>query len=340
MENQRPAPPSDEIDLGQLFSKIGDFFKSMAMGFVRFIALLRRIPLENRASFLVIIIASGAIGFGYSALLKKNYYESTMILSSNYLNKRLVENSIDKLNTLAGEPDKKGLAKTLGIPDSVAKNIIAFSATPFVSESDLIELEVLKEQLKSAQVAAKNDKVIDQVIRRIEIENRHAFEITIRTLTPRVVGNLQGSLVNYFRDNEYIKKRIEINHASLREREVKLEGDVRKLDSLKQVIYANYRAMAEQSRQGSNNVILSDKSVVSPTDIYTQDMDVYNQFQAVKSELYLRPDFEIVDGFTEFSEPASISRPKMIIYSLLVGIIIAYIDVALRALNRYLANVK
>jgi hypothetical protein len=33
---------SDEIDLSVLFSKIGDFFKNIGMGFVRFLALVRR----------------------------------------------------------------------------------------------------------------------------------------------------------------------------------------------------------------------------------------------------------------------------------------------------------
>jgi hypothetical protein len=340
MENQKPTNQSDEIDLGQLFSKIGDFFKNIGFGVLKFLATLRRIPIDNKLAFILIILGSIVLGVSYSQLLKKNFYESTMILSSDYLNKRLVDNTIDKLNLLADEKNKKGLAKVLNIPDTLAKNILEFTAKPFVAEKDLIELEVLKEQLKNAQANAKNEKVIEQVVQRIEIENRHAFEITVKTLNPTVITDLEKALVNFFRNNDYIKNRIEINKSNLLEKQTKLKSDVRKLDSLKSVIYDNYKSMATQSRQGSNNVILSDKAVTNPVEIYDQDLNLYNQLQAINSQLYLQKDFEVVDGFTEFSEPASASPTKIILIFTGIGILLSYLAVGLVAFNKYLSSIS
>jgi hypothetical protein len=340
MENQIPANQTDEIDLGGLFSKIGDFFIRAAMGTMRFFALIRRIPIENKKLFISLIIVSAIVGFSYSRYIKKEFYESTMILSSDYLNKRLVDNAIEKLNLLAKEEDKTGMAKILNIPHTEAENIFEFQTKPFIAEKDLIELEVLKEQLKNAQANAKNEKIIEQVLNRIEIENRHAFEITIRTFTPSVIQNLQKALVGYFRNNEYIKRRIEINKINLLEKKTKLLHDLQKLDSLKFIIYDNYKSMASQSRQGSNNVILSDKAVTDPIELYTQDLLLYNQFQGVSSEIYLQRDFEVVDNFTEFSEPSSASLRKIILISILIGIGIGYLIVALDAFNRYLAKLS
>ncbi len=339
MENQTPNTSSDEIDLGQLFSKIGNFFANIGMGIMRFLALLRRIPIENKVIFLIIIALSIGAGLSYYSV-KKKYYETTLILSSNYLNKRLVDNAIEKLNLLAEEKDKAGLAKTLSISDSLAKNIDQFSAKPFVNEKDLIELEVLKEQLKNAQSESKNSKVIEQVIQRIEIENRHAFEITLRTYSPTVIHDLQTALVSFFKNNEYVKRRIEITKINYTAKEQKLSHDLQKLDSLKFIIYDNYKSMASQSRQGSNNVILSDKAVTDPVQIYNQDLELYNQLQSVKAQLYLQPDFEIVDGFTELSEPTSASTLKVVLISILIGIALAYLIVALKSFNNYLANLS
>ncbi|HEV8514960.1 MAG TPA: hypothetical protein VGQ59_16865 [Cyclobacteriaceae bacterium] len=339
MENQRPNS-SDEIDLSQLFSKIGDFFKNMGLGFMRFFALLRRIPLENKFLFIVLIIASIIVGFSYSKFVRKKFYESSMILSSDYLNKRLVDNTVEKLNLLAEEENKHGLAKVLNISDTLAGNIVEFKAKPFIAEKDLIELEVLKEQLKNAQANAKNEKVIEQVVKRIDIENRHAFEITVKTYNPTFIGALQSALVNHFKNNDYIKKRIEINKANLLEKKTKLFRDLQKLDSLKFIIFDNYKSMAAQSRQGSNNVILSDKAVTDPVEIYTQDLSLYNQFQDVNERIYLQKDFEVIDGFTEFSEPSSASLRKIISISILIGIGVAYLTVALSAFDRYLASFK
>jgi len=337
-DSQKPVNNSDEIDLGQLFSKIGDFFKNIGLGFMRFLSLLRRVPLENKTLFILLMASALIVGFSYSNFLKKKFYTTTMILSSEYLNKRILDNSIDKLNLLAQEETKRGLALELSISDSLAENIYEFAAKPFIKETDLIELEVLKEQLKNLQADKKNEKVVEQVIGRIEIENRHAFEITVKVFTPTVINQFQLALIKYFRDNEYIKKRVEIRRTNLLDRKIKLGKEMQKLDSLKAVIYSNYKNMAEQARQGSNNVILSDKAVTNPIDIYNQDINIYRELQDIDRQLYLQQDFELVDGFTEFSEPASASKSKIIAISLLVAFVLGYVLIALIQFNKYLAK--
>lgn len=335
-ENQKPVSSSDEIDLGILFAKIGDFFKSIGLGFLRFLALLRRTPLENKNLFIALIAISLILGISYSNLLTKKFYSTTMILSSEYLNKRIVENTIDKLNLLAEEEEKSGLAKVLNVSSELAENIHDFEAKPFVAETELIELEVLKEQLKNFQSDKKNEKVIEQVIQRIEIENRHAYEITVRVYNPTVVRELESAIVNYFKNNDYLKKRVEISKTNRLARKQKLIKDSQKLDSLKEVIYANYQNMAAQSRQGSNNVILSDKAVTNPIEVYEQDLNFYNEIQYLDRALYLQDDFEVVDGFTEFSEPSSDGPVRVSAYAILIAIGLGYLLVALSKFNKYL----
>jgi len=110
------------------------------------------------------------------------------------------------------------------------------------------------------------------------------------------------------------------------------------LDSLKDVIYDNYQNMASQSRQGSNNVILSDKAVTNPIEIFTQDIDLYNEIQYIDRALYLQDDFEVVDGFTEFSKPTSASPLKASFYGILIAVGIGYLIVALFSFNKYLSK--
>ncbi|HMI67341.1 MAG TPA: hypothetical protein VK517_14955 [Cyclobacteriaceae bacterium] len=339
MESQKPADRTDEIDLGQLFTKMGDFFASIWFGFMRFFALIRRVPIENKATFLLLIAGAIVVGSLYANFLKKKFYETSMILSSDYLNKRIVDNAIEKLNLLAREVDTRGLARVLRIPDSLAKNILEFTAKPFVKETDLIELEVLKEQLKNAQLESKNKDVIDQVIRRIEIENRHAFEITVRVYNPTIIRDLENALILFFRDNDYVKKRIDITKSNLLAKKQKLLKDRQKLDSLKEIIYSNYKSMAMQSRQGSNNVILSDKAVTDPVQIYQQDIIAYNELESVNRDLYLQPDFEVITRFTQFSEPSSASPVKVTALAILVAIVLGYLIIAISTFNEYLSRI-
>lgn len=340
MTENPKQPQSDEIDLSVLFSKIGDFFKNIGMGFIRFLATLRRIPLQNKILFALVIVSSIVLGYVYGDIIQKTNYESSMILSSEYLNKRLVDNTIEKLNLLAKEKDRRGLAKVLSISDTLADNIVEFTAKPFVDEKDLIEMEVLKEQLKSVQENSKNQKVIEQVINRIEIENRHAFEITVKTLNPTVISNLEIALVKFFKETDYVRKRIEIQKITLLDRKAKLLKESDKMDSLKRVIYENYKegSNTNSQRQGSStSVILSDKTV-TPLEVYSQDLLIYNEIQAIDRSLYIQPDFEVVDGFTEFSEPSSPGLAKVIIIAILIGIVFSYLLIALFHFNQYLAR--
>jgi hypothetical protein len=339
MENQQKPVPSDEIDLGVLFSKIGDFFGNVGMGVMRGLANLRQIPIQNKTLFIVLIIVFSGVAYLYSSgILVKKYYETSMILSSDYLNKRILDNTIDKLNLLAGEKYKKGLAKTLQISDSVAENILSFKAKPFIAEDEVVEIEILKMQLQNATKEAKNEKVITQVINRIQLENRHSFEITARVGSPQTISNLEKTLLNYFRNDEYIKKRIDINKVNLTAKKQKLVQESQKLDSLKRVIFQNYQSMAQQSRQGSNNVILSDKAVTNPIEIYNQDISIYNEIQSIDKALFIQPDFEVVSSFTEFTEPASASVPKAVVISMVIAIGLGYLIVALLNFNKYLAS--
>jgi hypothetical protein len=338
-QNQQNQPQPSEVDLGQVFARVGEFFtNTIFFGITRFLAVLRNTPVKHKGLFTALVVLGGAFGFLYSFSLKKKFYDSTMILSSDYLNKRIIDSSIEKLNLLAEEESPTGLAHALKVSDSLAKNIDKFDAKPFVSEVEVVELEVLKEQIKSAQL--KNQDIADKLIRKIQIENQHAFEFTIRTYSPTAIRPLQDALVNYFKNNDYIKKRIQINRSNLVARKEKLQRDSGKLDSLKKVIYSNYKTMAEQSRQGSNNVILSDKAVTNPVEIYTQDLYLYNQLQQVERDVFLQPDFEVVDGFTEFSEPASAGRTKIIVTAMLIGFAFGYVVIAMREFNKYLSTIS
>jgi hypothetical protein len=160
----------------------------------------------------------------------------------------------------------------------------------------------------------------------------------VRVYNPTVVHELEVAIVNYFKNNEYIKKRIEVNKTNMIARKQKLLSESLKLDSLKEVIYANYQNMAAQSRQGSNNVILSDKAVTNPIEIYNQDLSFYNEIQSIDRALYLQNDFEIVDGFTEFSKPTSAGPVRASGYGILIAIGLGYILVALSGFNKYLAK--
>lgn len=337
MEEQKQRPANtDEIDLAQFFRWIGKGFSNMGQSIIGGIAGLRNEFYRNRVFFLGIIILGLILGALYSELLKKDYFKSTMVLSCDYLNTQILSNTIDKFNLLAQEKDREGLRRELGIDSLTAKNIQKFDFKPFVSEDDVVEMEVLKEQLNN--VTGEKKEVVDKVIDRLEIENKNAYEISVYVYDPEIVKPLETALVNYFKNNSYIKHRIEINQASLQQRKTKLQSELKKLDSLKVVLFKNYQAFAQKSR-GSNNVVVGgEEGLTNPLDVFTTDLDMYQELQDVERRLYLNPDFEVVDGFTSFKEPESAGLADVLAVSLLLSIVIGYLILGAYKFDRMLAE--
>ncbi|MEK6780143.1 MAG: hypothetical protein AABY93_00455 [Bacteroidota bacterium] len=338
-ENKPRNQSSDEIDLSQVFKWIGNGFRNFGNSILKALAGLRSTFFENKTFFGIVIIAGLSLSVLYSEFLNKKFYKTSMILSSDYFTRIAVESTIEKLNSLCGEAEREGLAIELGIPVTTAKNIIKFESKPFVSEEDIVEIEVLKEQLNNVAAADKKD-VVKKVITRLGLDNKSAFRITLLISDPDVVKNLDSAIVSYFRSDEYIRRRIEITKSNLLQKKEKLLHESKRLDSLKSVLFRSFDNMAKQSKQGSNNVVLSEKPLTDPLSVFAQDLDFYNEIQSIDIRLYLQPDFEVIDGFTAFKEPESASLLKILATSFLVSWLAAYLILGFWKFDRYLAKLS
>ena len=337
MEDQRQRPNNtDEIDLAQFFRWIGKGFSNLGGSIISGIATLRNLFYQNRVYFLGIIILGLILGGIYSEVLKKDYYKSSMVLSCDYLNTQILKNTIDKFNLLAAEKGSEGLQEALNLDSATANNIQKFEYKPFVSEDEVVEMEVLREQLNN--VTGEKKDLVDKVISRLEIENKNAYEISVYVYDPNIVKPLEKALVDYFSNNNYIRRRVEINQINLKGRKNKLQRELRKLDSLKVVLFQNYESFAQKSR-GSNNVVVGgEEGLTNPLEVFTKDLELHQELQLIEKKIYLTPDFEVVDGFTSFKEPDSASLADVLAVSLLLSIFIGYLILGAYRFDRMLAE--
>lgn len=338
-DNKVKNTGSDEIDLSQLFRWIGQGFRNFGQGILNALASLRSLFFENKVFFAFMIVSGIAVSVIFSEFLQKKHYASSMIVSCDYLNSRILTNSMDKLNLLCLEKEREGLANELKIDINTAKNILRFDSKAFVSEKDLIEIEVLKEQLNN--VVAEKKEIVNKVIAKIEIENKNAFLIEVKVLDPSIIKNLEQALVNYIRDNSFVQNRIAANERTLLERKAKLQRESKKLDSLKAVLFDNFASMAkENNRPGSNNVILSDKYLTNPLDVFKQDLEIHSELQRINFELSVKPDFEVIDGLTSFKEPDNAGLPKVLVIAFLISWVVGYLILGLVKFDRYLSTLS
>ncbi|MEX1241315.1 MAG: hypothetical protein WEB30_16455 [Cyclobacteriaceae bacterium] len=298
---------------------------------------LRNLFYTNRLFFLGIITLGLILGAIYSELIRKDYYKSSMVLSCDYLNTQILENTIDKFNLLAAEKGTEGIQEVLDLDEATAKNIQKFEFRPFVSEDDVVEMEVLREQLNN--ITGEKKELVESVIDRLAIENKNAYEISVFVYDPGIVKPLEKTLVEYFKNNNYIKRRVEITQSNFKARKTKLQQELRKLDSLKVVLFQNYQAFAHKSR-GSNNVVVGseDGGLANPLEVFTKDLELHKELQSIDRTLYLNPDFEIVDGFTSFKEPESAGLAYILAISLTLSIVIGYLVLGAYRFDRMLAE--
>jgi hypothetical protein len=340
MEETKPKTnTSDEIDLSQLFRWVRKGFSDFGQGILNSLAALRNTFFLNKVFFGIVIASGLVLGALYSEALTDKYYKSSMILSCDYLNSRIANNTIEKLNLLSKEKGRSGLAEELNIDVATAKNILGFSAKPFVSEKDLIELEVLKEQLTN--VTEQKKDIVNKVLSKIDVENKRAFLIEVTVLNPEIIKNLEQSIVEYFRSNPYIKSRTDINRANLLDRKNKLMRESKKLDSLKIVLFQNLTSLSKPSAQnvGSDNFVLSDKYRSDALEVFTKDLDLYDEIQKIDFQLNVKPDFEVVDGLTSFKEPDSDSLAKILVIAFFASWGAGYLILGFFKFDKYLASI-
>jgi hypothetical protein len=326
----------EEVDLTHFFRWVGSGLNRFGNNIIYIIATLRNIFFGNLIFFGGIIVVGLILGAVYSEFLKKKFYKSTMVLSCDYLNSQILGNTISKLNQLCQEPDRSGLIDVLKIDQRTAKNIQNFEFKAFVSENDIVEMEVLKTQLNS--LVGDKKELVDQIIRKLTIDNKNAYQISIMVYQPDIVKNLEKSLVNYFKTNLYLSKRIEIHRRNLEMRKQKLIDESKKLDSLKNVFFESYQNLGKASR-GSGNVILGDEKLANPLDVFKQDLELNEQLLEIEKQLYVNPDFEVVDGFTTFKQPESASLFKILAIAFMLSILTGYLIIGAWKFNAMLSKI-
>ena len=334
-QDQKQNLRDDEIDLRAVFAAIGGFFVRIWNFFLSLIIGFRRITLKRLYLILVILFLGVVFSAGYY-FQRQPFYQTSLLIQSDYLNNRLVENAIDKIYKLIDPSAPQALAGTLGITPELAANIIEIGASPLITEAEVIEIEILQEQLRNLKV---DQQQIQRIVNQIQVQNQNAFEITVKVLDPNIFGDLETPLVNYFRNNPYVKRRIEIRKSNLENEKIKLEEELKQMDSLKGVL-VRYIEKSGGGKDGSSNFILGDPTVSDPISVFREDYNLYQIYQQVQKSLYLEDDFEVIDGFTPFEKPASSGLIKTIRDGLLISLVFAYTLVFLIEINRYLNKVE
>lgn len=188
----------DEIDLGKVFEKIGDFFLNTLLVFFK-----------NIKTFIIVFVVGMVLTLGLY-FLQKPVFISEMTISSRFLTNEFCSVLITNLNKLVEEGNYNQLGHFLKIDRKLVEDI------------DEIEYQNLNKRYQDIE----NDTVLLQT----------PFKVVVKVKDNSVLDTLGGSIAYYIKNNKYARKREKIEIQNLKDQIEMLSLQRKSLDSLKQVV--------------------------------------------------------------------------------------------------------
>ncbi|KAA5544756.1 YveK family protein [Adhaeribacter rhizoryzae] len=326
-KKRRPSEENDTIDLKELFNSFFRLIRNFFYLILKFFFLFFETAAKNLKLIVALTLLGGVLGAAYFYIIRP-YYESRMTLGSVYYKGEFINNSIQNLDALAGEGNYTALSRILNIPVKKSSQLKSLKIEPVVSPNKQLLIDLYKE-------TEGNKHRLDSILLNTEDST---FHIKVQVYDTTALNGLDSSLVNFLKQNKYVKKRIEIERANLRSRRAKLIKESGSLDTLKRNIALSYRNQAG-GRTGTNNVILDDKGT-NPVEIYREDLRLYEQLMDIEKLLYINAEIEIIEPFTALGKPISGTLLKNTILGLLLGLAVAFSVILIKIVTRGLIYLR
>ncbi len=139
--NPAPSSQNEEVDLGQLFTLIGNAFNrlfsfigSIFIGLFTILINLLIVVRKNLVGFGIAFVIGASIGF-VKQMYSPVVYQGTMVVAPNFESSRQLYNNIAYYNTLVEQQDSIQLSKVLKISSRQASLLVTFEVEPVISES-------------------------------------------------------------------------------------------------------------------------------------------------------------------------------------------------------------
>jgi hypothetical protein len=300
--NTNNAP--QEIDLLDLFQRIGTGIKNIFVGFFRFLLFLLVFGFR-KAHFLVLFLGAGALIGLLLFSSTKRYYSSYMVAQANGITSADMINYINDLHELCKKNNAEALAFDLQMQDSTARKVKDIQAY-FIVDADKDGIGDFVDFKNSF-----NPKDTSQ----IRLEDR--FHVSVEVYDNKAFSNVRNGLFRYMRKNPYIIKLNEIRKQELTELISKTEYEIAKLDSLQNTDY--FKSADKFRSQQSQMMFLAEKE---PTMYYKDKLSLVSRKQAYTKELELATEaFTVIKDFTNLAVAENPKSSYLVKYALILGLL-------------------
>lgn len=245
---------------------------------------------------LIILCIVISIGLGglTSFLAFKPRYQSSMIISSRSLSASEVAGFISTLNNLAEEENIEELSKLTKIPEDLTKKIEKIEALPNRDFQKNVEKDLRKDSTVAIQ---------------LEITKNQKWQ------------TYQDGIVYYLENIPYVKKKTALYKEAQEQLLLKVQKEIRHLDSLKKIV--------EASTSIKSQLILNNSG-----EVYTEIMKLYETESKIKEKLAFLNDIQVIKGFTNYKKPKKFSLKNTLSLSAVAGLVLGVVLALIIELNK------
>lgn len=334
--------PTKEIDLGELFTVIGNIFSKL-FGFIKSILLvifnlLIKFLIMIRVhivKFVIVGFLSVVIGWFIDSR-QSPVYSSTMTINANYGSARQLYSNIRYYNNLAGERDSIKLSEIFGINPSDANNIRGFFIEPSVTENDM--LKSYNDFMKASDTTLiKNYINYGKFKSSIDPLDYTKHRIVIASLKQGIFNELQKELVTHNIENSYIKKSKDVRLRNIEEEKNILRSRLVTIDTLRNVYNKSILSEARKTSSAQTNIQMS-ASTVKTNEIELFALDEKISKEILKLNEQKEFGEEIIEVLNDFSPGSEIKSffDSFLFKIPVITLTLLLLFILLRELNSYL----
>lgn len=285
---------NEEIDLIEVFINIYVFLK-------------------KNFWFLFTALLLGAV-LGYSTkFLKKEYYESTMLIESKILDENIVNEYINNIQSIKEDDNFSLLSQKMDVEPEELRNLIKIESSIYDKEEDKDKDE------NEHEVEGNVKDGIEE-----EIENKLAYIIVVATANNNTVFNkLANGISNFINDEEYVHDEIKSFKRDAQSLIHKIEQEIHKIEQIQA------RLINPQHKNGEIKIYYQEKSLQEELLSLTKE-----KYELEKAIEYASP-YRVIKNFTVYQKPKSNSTTYTVQGALLL-FFIALLILMIKKLNQWL----
>lgn len=271
MKEQPQPPASDEIDLGQLFQLIGNFFNRAFQVFLRFLLLIKR----NIITLLVLGLL-GIVGGFFLGKLSETKLKRDVIVSPNFDSKDYLYHIVNEIQNNLGTKDTAFL-KNLDITEDEIKGF-KIEIEPLKLNTEIVDDDFITLLRDFKDEGYVKNAVRDKVLNSNPVLHRISFYFE----NPNKANTVITKLLKYINSNGVYRKVMLVTNENIKSRMVRNKEQIVQIDSL----ISNYtKSLVDKKETGSNLMLYNKDNSLDVSSLMNLRKDLVSENEHLNLEL-------------------------------------------------------